>query len=195
MSEALRIEGRRITADEFLKTDQSAFGDAWRYELVDGLPVAQAAPSPDHGAIVVNLGAELKQALKGRRPCRVEGGSAAVPRRKTRDRARIPDVMVRCDGRPAVVFEVISPTEERSQRLRDERRRDLMDVEGVAEIVEITQDEFVAHVYRRAGDLWAFEALTGPEAVLRLESLDIAIPLAALYDQVLEAEPAAGAGT
>ena len=32
--------GKEWTADEFLVTDQHDFGDAWRYELVDGEVVA-----------------------------------------------------------------------------------------------------------------------------------------------------------
>jgi hypothetical protein len=35
-----------MTAAEFLATDQAAFGDAWRYELDEGVIVAHAAPSP-----------------------------------------------------------------------------------------------------------------------------------------------------
>jgi hypothetical protein len=33
-------------AEEFLRTDQREFGDAWRYELVDGRIVGHAAPTP-----------------------------------------------------------------------------------------------------------------------------------------------------
>ena len=34
-----------LTADQFLSMDPSALGDAWRYELVGGFPVAMA-PRP-----------------------------------------------------------------------------------------------------------------------------------------------------
>lgn len=59
------------------------------------------------------------------------------------------------------MFEVVSPSEERSQRRRDAKRWDLMDADGVREIVEVVQDEFVCHVYRKAGDLSVFEAVDG----------------------------------
>jgi hypothetical protein len=36
-----------LDADAFLRTDQSEFGSAWRYELVRGTIVAHAAPSLD----------------------------------------------------------------------------------------------------------------------------------------------------
>ena len=44
-----------LDADAFLRTDQSEFGTAWRYELVRGAIVAHAAPSPEHGVILGNL--------------------------------------------------------------------------------------------------------------------------------------------
>lgn len=173
----------RMTAAEFLRTDQAGFGPAWRYELLDGLPVAQAAPSPEHGAVVANLAAALKAALRGRRDCRPEAGSAVVPAGRSADRARIPDTVVRCGEQPRVAFEVVSPSERRGER--DAKRRDLMAVDGLQEIVEITPEEPAVHLYRRAGDLWAFTALNGLEAVLQLESLGVALPLADVYDGLL----------
>ena len=44
-----------LDADAFLRTDQSTFGNAWRYELVHGAIVAHAAPSTEHGVILSNL--------------------------------------------------------------------------------------------------------------------------------------------
>jgi Uma2 family endonuclease len=177
--------GRLWTAAEFLQTDQLEFGSAWRYELVDGQITAHAAPSPEHAAIVVNLGAALKSRLRGS-GCRPEAGSGAAPTNQQRPTARIPDVSVRCGEHPRVVFEIVSPSELRQMRERDRKRQHLQDVEGVQEIVEIYQFEAAVHVYRRAGDgvSWAFEALGGLEAVLRLDSLGVEVPLAEIYDGV-----------
>ena len=69
-----------LDADAFLETDQSAFGSAWRYELVRGVIVAHAAPDPDHGAILGNLAGEIGSRLRGRAECRSEVGSGATPR-------------------------------------------------------------------------------------------------------------------
>jgi Uma2 family endonuclease len=112
MDTAERATGGVLTADEFLETDQREFGDAWRYELVDGRIVAHAAPRPDHGAILSLLNAALVSRLRGRRDgCRAESGSGAVPKRQQRNTARIPDAMIRCGEHPRVVFEVVSPSE------------------------------------------------------------------------------------
>ena len=175
-----------LSAPDFLLFDQASFGPAWRYELLDGIPVAQAAPTPEHGAIVANPAAALKAALQGRRDCRPEAGSAVIPAGRTADRARIPDVTIRCGPQPRVAVEVVSPAERRGER--DAKRRDLMAVEGLQEIVEITADEPAIHVYRRAGDLWAFAALNGAEAALSLESLGVTLRLADIYDGLLPEE-------
>ena len=54
MAVALKLD-HPWTAEEFVSTDQHRFGDAWRYELVDGRIIAHAAPASDHGAIMAGL--------------------------------------------------------------------------------------------------------------------------------------------
>lgn len=181
-----------MTVAEFLATDPSAFGPAWRYELVDGQPEAQVAPSPEHGAIVVNLGAALKARLGGS-PCRVEAGSAVVPRSRGGDRVRILDLTVRCAGRPTILFEVISPSDGHSQVRKALRYDDLKSVDGVLEIVEVVQDEPLCRIHRWRDEIdgWQMLELSGPEAVLELAAVGIGIPFAEIYDGVLEGEVAA----
>jgi Uma2 family endonuclease len=190
MDTAERAGGKVWTAEEFLRTDQHVFGDAWRYELVNGRIVAHAAPTPDHGAIVSGLTAALAIRLRGPRDCRPEVGSGAAPKDQQRATARIPDAMIRCGNLPLVVFEVVSPSELRAWRARDQKRNHLQDVEGVQEIVELYQREVAAHIYRREeGGGWSFEAVGGLDATLSLKSVELEIPLAEIYEFVeLEAE-------
>jgi Uma2 family endonuclease len=182
--EAAELAGPAWTAEAFLRTDQRDFGSAWRYELVAGLIVAHAAPSPDHGAIAGNLAYALGGALRRQQStCRVEVGSGAAPKRQQNDTARIPDVSIRCGECPRLVFEIVSPSELRRWRQRDQRRRDLQDVEGIEEIIEVYQVEAAVHVYRRAGGgSWRFEAIDGLDAVLPLESVGIELRLADIYE-------------
>jgi Uma2 family endonuclease len=91
---------RRLTVEEFLAADPSDFGPAWRYELVDGVPVAQASPSDDHGAIMSNLATRLTLALEGNPDCRAETTTAAIPRNRPRPTARTPDVCPARGRRP-----------------------------------------------------------------------------------------------
>jgi hypothetical protein len=67
-------------------------------------------------------------------------------------------------------------------------RSDLQAVEGVQEIVEIFQDELLAHAYRRQGAGWTFESVAGPDATINLPGVGIAVPLAALYDRIMPDE-------
>jgi hypothetical protein len=97
--------------------------------------------------------------------------------------------MIRCGQHPRVLFEVVSPPELRHKRRWDQKRADLQAVEDVQEIVEIYQDEMLAHAYRRHGAGWVFESIAGPEAQMALPSVGISVPLAALYERVpLESE-------
>jgi Uma2 family endonuclease len=172
------------TAEEFLAADQRAFGDLWRYELVDGEIVGQAAPAPNHGAILSGLVGALTMRLKGRPDrCRPEIGSGATPKHQQRANARIPDATIRCGANPRVLFEVVSPSELRRWRDRDYRRTQLQDVPGVEEIVEIYQSEPAVHLYRKdAADIWSFEALGGYDAVLTLRSVGLSVPLSEIYE-------------
>lgn len=81
-----------------------------------------------------------------------------------------------------MLFEVVSPSELRAWRARDRKRDDLQDVQGVAEIVELYQDEMAAHVYRREPDGWSFDAVGGAEGVLDLRSVGIEVPMAEIYE-------------
>lgn len=175
---------RFLDADEFLRTDQLEFGTAWRYELVRGVIVAHAAPSPEHAVILGNLAGELYNRLRGHE-CRSEVGSGAAPRYEQRDTARIPDATIRCGKLPRVLFEVVSPSELRHKRQWDQKRSDLQAVEGVQEIVEIFQDEMLAHAYRRQDAGWVFESIAGPDAEVALPSVGISVPLVALYERVV----------
>ncbi len=177
-----------LDAEAFLRTDQRAFGNAWRYELVRGRIVAHAAPSPEHAVILSNLGAEIYTRLRGHATCRSEIGSGAAPQYEQRDTARIPDATIRCGKLPRVLFEVISPSELRHKRDWDQKRSDLQAVEGVQEIIEIFQDEMLVHAYRRQGAVWTFESIAGMEATVPLPSVGIAIPLAALYERAVPEE-------
>ena len=183
MSSTTRGRDRAWTAEAFLAADQHAFGDAWRYELVDGAIVAHAAPSPDHGAIVSAPTTAIDKRLEARprSGCRTESGSGAAPGSQQRSTARVPDAIVRRREHPRVTFDVVSPSELRAWRARDRRRQHLQDIEGVQEIVEIYQAEAAVHLYRRnAAGEWAFSPINGLDAVLALESLDSAIPLAGI---------------
>jgi Uma2 family endonuclease len=173
-----------LTAAEFVTTDQSEFGPAWRYELIDGGILAHAAPTPEHGAILANLVTALKVRLKAlRSPCRVETGSAATPANKQQNTARIPDALVRCNALPRVTFEIVSPTEMKNVLERDRKREDVKNVDGVVQIVEIYQHAISADAYTKTGaGGWNLVSSKGTNAIIELPSIGISIPLIELYE-------------
>lgn len=114
--------------------------------------------------------------------CRPEVDSGAAPRLQQRATARIPDATIRCGDLPRVIFEVVSLPELRAWHARDRKRRDLQEVAGVMEIVEIYQNEAAIHIYRReAKGTWSFDAVGGTGAILPLRSVGPSIPLAEIY--------------
>ena len=175
-----------MTAAEFLATDQAEFGDAWRYELDEGVIVAHAAPSPEHGAILsmLNVAVGTRLLARGRSGCRFESGSGAAPKKQQRATAKIPDAMIRC-GHPRVTFDVVSPSELKNIRRRDRRRAQLQDIEGVQEVVEIYQHVPAVHIYRRQEDArWEFVPVNGLESVMEIKSMEMSVPLAEIYETV-----------
>ena len=75
MGDLARTADKVWTAEEFLRTDQREFGDAWRYELVDGRSVSHAAATPAHAKIVVAFGGALTARMTGKDGCFPESGS------------------------------------------------------------------------------------------------------------------------
>ena len=137
MGDLAGMTDKAWTAEDFLRTDQREFGVAWRYELIDGRIVAHAAPTPAHVKIVAALTGALTARMTGKDGCFPELESGAAPENQQQANARIPDVMIRCQGLPRVLFEVLSPSELKRWRERDRKRLDEQDIAGVEEIIEI----------------------------------------------------------
>jgi Uma2 family endonuclease len=167
------------------------FEDDLPRELVDGIAVAHAALSPEHGRIVANLSRAIGNALNqaGSR-CFVEAGSGVEPRRRRRRPTyRVPEVLIRCptaesgdSQHPAIVIEVLSPSNMASEM--GDKARDYKSIPSIRQIIHIAQDRFLCSFQRRAGDLWIVEDIEGRDAALSLDGLDIAIPLALVYENV-----------
>jgi hypothetical protein len=135
----------------------------------------------------MGLGTALGNCLRGNKDgCCTEAGSGAAPRNQQLPAARIPDATVRCGDLPRVVFDVVSPSELRAWRARNQKRRHLQDVEGVQEIVEIYQDEAAIHIYRREDSgQWPFDSVDGSDAILSLRSVGLDVPLSEIYEFVV----------
>ena len=175
---------RRMTVAEFLGWDD---GTDTRYELVHGQPVAMAPPVEDHGTIVMNLGRRIGDRLVP--PCRVldQAGIALPGRDDAWYQADLavtrapPERGRRHVAEPVLIVEVLSPST--TQRDRGTKLPDYRDLPSVREILLVSSTERRVELWRRDGPRWIVESLVG-EAELRLEAIDAAIPLAAVYENV-----------
>lgn len=180
---------RRMTVEEFCSWEG---GDGRRWELRDGVPVMMAPGTRAHGRVAGRLAGRIDEALRGRRPCEavVEAGIASALRDDT---LLVADVAVTCAppspgerlvADPVLVVEVLSPSTARDDR--GEKLPDYRAMPSVREILLVEAETPHAEIHRRLdGDRWLTTLLRGPDALLELESVGLAVRLGDLY-------PAAG---
>lgn len=167
-----------LALDEFLAWERE---QPLRYEFDGTQPVAMTG-----GTIAADrLVRRLLFALQGRLrpPCEAFGENVKV---LPAGRVRYPDVKVACGEfdpggdhvDPVVIFEILSPTTE----LTDRRVKpaEYATIGSVQVYVLLAQDRPQATVLRRA-DGWRPELVEGHEAVLALPEIGVAIPLAELF--------------
>ncbi len=167
------------TLDEFLVWEREQ-PERWEFDGVQPVPRGMVGGTRPHA----RLSARLLVALSARAapPCEAFGPDLKVI---ARGRVRYPDAMVECgrddDGdvaTPAVVFEVLSPTTERTDR--GTKAQDYMAEPYVLAVVLLAQDRPEATVLRRSAD-WQPEVARGPGAVIALPEIGLDLPLAAIY--------------
>lgn len=192
-----------LTVEEYLWEEQRA---EVKHDYYNGRAYNMAGGSPEHSRIAVNITAELRVALRDR-GCQIFNSDlkVAVPgneRFKGRKRQQddefvtYPDASVVCgqlefykDDRqtitnPLLLFEVLSPSTrnyDRSTKL--EQYRKIPDL--IAYVMVDSERVWVELYYRSGANSWQVdEPLEDLEAVLRIEPLNIAIPLNLLYEGI-----------
>jgi hypothetical protein len=189
---AQRSPDQNWTAERFCVTDQHVFGDAWRYELVDGRIIAYAAPSPEHRHSgradrrthqpVAWQSGRLASRERQRRGASIGTTSDSAHSRRADPLRRASQGHVRGN----------SPSELRNWTQRDAKRRDLQAVGGAqGDRRGVPGRAGVAHLPPPARRHWSFEAQGGPDAILQLPSVGLAIPLSEIYAFAELSEPGA----
>lgn len=136
------------------------------------------------------LASRIDGALAARRPCnaRIEAG---IIRPDRADSYYVVDIAATCTpnerGRqeikePLLIVEILSPGTERHDRLT--KVPVYRGIGSVAEILLIDSETIYAEVLRREGDRWIAVLVRGPDAVLRLASVDLAVMMAELYNGI-----------
>jgi Uma2 family endonuclease len=182
MNLALR---KPMTLAEFLEWEER---QPMRYEF-DGIgPVAMTGGTYGHSTIQGNLATALGGRLRGKR-CRFHGSHLKF--QVAEGHVRYPDGMVLCSPvdrtatvvyDPVVVFEVLSPSTARDDRIV--KAREYQATPSVQRYVMLEQDGVSATVYARSGETWTHEILIA-DSILALPEIGVELPLAELYDGIV----------
>lgn len=178
MNVALR---KPMTLEQFLAWEER---QELRYEF-DGLqPVAMVGGTAAHSSIQGNILLALGNRLRGK-PCRPHGSHMKI---LVAGRIRYPEASVVCTPvpphatvvtEPVVVFEVLSPGSTNTDFVV--KNAEYRATPSIQRYVVLQQTHAGATVFRRKGEDWVAEPLSGDDAVLRMPEIGIEIPLAEFY--------------
>ena len=181
-----------ISPDDYLDREELS---STRHMYCGGVVTDMAGGSLAHGLLAMNLGAELRAALRGR-GCRVVG-SDVLFRTGSGVMYTYPDVMVLCGpvetvaGRPHVmtnpvfVAEVLSPGTESMDR--GVKSREYRASGSLRQYALISQEQPWVEIHTRdEAGYWRISETCGLEADCELTGIDCRVPMAALYEGVLE---------
>jgi Uma2 family endonuclease len=176
-----------ISPEDYLEGEKAS---EVRHEYVDGAVYAMAGASDDHNRIAGNIFAELRERLRGRRCEPFMADMRAKMPASFGPAYYYPDVLVACDPtdnakyfreRPAVIFEVMSPETERTDR--QEKTLAYQQIPSLTIYVLVEQDAVALTLLRRADPGWSTETVQGRAAVLRLPEIGVEIPLELIYER------------
>ncbi|SMH59717.1 Uma2 family endonuclease [Azospirillum agricola] len=173
---------RTMTVAEFLAWEERQDG---RHEFHHGEIVAMVGGTVAHNQIAGNIYTALRSALRGT-PCRVFQENMKTI---ADDSVFYPDVLVTCAklndqdrlaSEPSVIVEVLSDsTATRDHLTKNTAYRTLP---SLTQYVIVHQRAAAVESFRRDGDGWLHEVVSGEAGVLRLPALGVELPLAVIYE-------------
>lgn len=186
-----------VTLDDFIAAVEAS---ETGLEFVDGQIVALAGTSLEHGLITQRIAQSMGTQLRGRSCGVVSQGTLVTPR--VGENAYLPDVVVFCDRpqrervrgsdlllNPTLIVEVLSPSTAGYDHTTkgDSYRR----ISSLQDYLLVSQDQPRIQQFTRHGEgFWLFKETMGLDAVVRIESLDVSLALAEIYEGVLAADGA-----
>lgn len=185
MEAALQIPSV-MSVREFLSWNAPA---GTRWQLIDGMPTAMAPTSRTHGAIQSNLARDIGNHLAaGGGPCSVISAPGIVPRIRSSENFRIPDLAVTCTpyqaeeydlSDPVLIIEILSPSN------KAETWANIWayaTIPSVREILIVHSTAILAEVLRRdAEGHWPDRPERIEEGDLTLSSIGFQAPIASVY--------------
>jgi Uma2 family endonuclease len=181
-------EIRLLSVEDYLEFEM---GSTTRHEYVAGEIFAMCGASVAHNLIIGNVHRAFANHLHGG-PCRTFLSGYKVRLKINRDEfLYYPDVMVAC-GRegvekyflrnPKVIIEVLSPSTEGTDRR--EKFINYRRIPTLEEYILIAQDTPEVTIHRRSTE-WKPTVLTALEAIGEIQSIELSLPLAQVYDGAL----------
>lgn len=179
----------RATPEEYLRYEYEA---QERHEFRDGEVTAMAGGTPPHSLITMNCGGSLWGRLSGS-GCRIYDANLRV-RSVQKALYTYPDLTIVCgepqfdslDTRrqtvinPKVIIEVLSPSSEGDDR--GEKFDRYRGIESLAEYVLVSQTLPKLETFlRQQGGAWLYHCFEGLEAVAKLRSIEVDLPLAEVF--------------
>lgn len=175
-----------MTLEEFLAWDAPP-GQRW--QLVDGVPTAMAPASRTHNTVLMELGRLIGNHLLERGGlCFVVPTQGVIPRARSDDNYRIPDLAVTCTGYdteeyslddPVLLVEILSPS---NQAETWTNIWSYLSIPSLREVLVLRSTSIGAQLLRRQADgSWPDRAMTVTEGALTLESIGFTVELSALY--------------
>jgi Uma2 family endonuclease len=186
-----------ITLDDFVA---AAEGSEERLEFVDGQILAMSGASLEHGLIVGRIATALSNQLRGR-PCGVVSQGTLV-RAQAGDDTFLPDVAVFCGPperdrlrgvdlllNPVLLVEVLSPSTTNYDHGR--KWESYRGIGSLQHYLLVAQDKARVERYTRHGEhFWHYTETLGLDGVVQIESLNVSLTLAGIYEGVLTADGA-----
>ena len=180
MSSALR---KPMSRDEFLAWEER---QPLRWEFDGFAPVAMTGGTQEHSIIQGNLAFALHSRLRGGR-CRAHGSDFKI---EVDGSIRYPDAFVQCTPlprgstvatQPVVVFEILSPSTSRTDRIV--KAREYGNTASIVRYVILEPTAMAATVFTRTTGVWAATVSEGA-VELDMPEIGISLPLADLYIDV-----------
>lgn len=185
---ALRKEDLYLTPEEYLAGERVS---QTKHEYLAGVVYAMAGASGAHNRIARNILVELSIQLRGKQ-CEPFGSDMRLRIRNPRATFYYyPDVIVDCSGevlneveKPTVIFEVLSPDTERSDR--GDKLVNYQNLPSMRVYILVDQYKAAVTVFRRGeGDAWDMAVLGSINDTLELPEIGCSLSLRAMYERVL----------
>lgn len=172
--------------------DYLAFEEASevRHEYIGGAIHAMSGASEAHNTIALNIAAALRPKLRGG-PCQAFISDFKVRLEAGReDVFYYPDIVVSCHKNdiekyflrlPTLIVEVLSPSTETIDRR--EKKMNYLQVPTLQEYVLVAQERRELTIFRRSTG-WVGEVFTAPESLVEFRSIQQAMTLAEIYEDV-----------